>query len=196
MYLRHLVYFSCLCTVLLSTSSSQADPTSSTPLPVAITAFSLLGRSAMRTHAAWGSEFHLDQELRFGKREPWSLIVGGSAGSLASHDGGYWLYGGNAALKRDLDVHGDHGLELGCSIDVELLRPGHEEYGQTPKYIGPYLAYTWEFSHRFFAAAESGVAFRFAHPGHETPHLWGTIGLGVNALIFLCLHAFGGGFFV
>lgn len=196
-YMKHLFLggFVALFVVFAGEHDCYADPSTkdvarvsgqSLTAPFAITAFSLLGRTAVRRRAAdLGGEFHLDQELHFGRKTPWSVIFGGSIGDLSSHEGKYWLYGGNAAIKRDLDVHGDHGLEFGASIDVEVLRPGHAEYGEKPTYVGPYAAYTWEFSHRFFAAVETGVAFRVGASEHEAPHVWGTVGLGVNALMFL-----------
>lgn len=174
------------------------DATVSTPpssfAPIAITAISFLGRSAVRHHSAYGGEVHVDQEFRFGRMAPWLLVVGGSLGEMfAPHEGRYWLYGANLALKRELGPHREHGLELGGSIDAELLRPGHVEYGKmTPAYLGPYGAYTFEFNRRFFAAADIGIGFRLGPYDTGAAHTWVTLGFGVNAFAFLCLPFWGG----
>lgn len=197
--------------ILLFCRSASADPRSRVPsaadsgerlpyasgVPFAITALSLLGRTAVRhRHSAYGGEFHLDQEFRLGRNAPWLAVVGGSVGEmLAPHEGRYWLYGANFALKRELGARHVHGLEAGASLDAEWLRPGHVEYGKmTPSYLGPYAAYTWEMNRLFFVAADVGVGFRLGSYDTGVPHTWITLGFGVNAVSFLRLPSSWGGF--
>ncbi len=170
-------------------SSALHHAESAPHVPVGVTALSTLGRASFaRHHSAYGSELHLDQMVRLGSVTPFSLVLGTSVARMSSFDGRSWLIGGNSAIRLELNRARSHALELGLSYDFQ--RPIKEDVDQVSSrglhsvsYLGPYTAYEWEFSHTFFVVGDAGVGFPIGSISPQ-PHLWCTLGLGANVLLF------------